>query len=358
MGLPEIRISFQEKASSAIRRSSRGTVAVLLNDGTQSQFLTPFRREREVSKKDWTEQSLKVLKLVLKGGPERVVAVRMLQKDGSTDLQATLKEILPLNIDYLVYPDYQDADKAVVKDFLQLSKEEGKKVKAVLPNCAADDAHVINFATASVTAVWDDSDTPVTYTAAEYCGRIAGILAGLPLTQSCTYYVLDEVVDCTLSDNADADVDAGKLILVFDGEKYKLGRGVTSLVTVSDKKPGDLKKIKIVEGMDIITHDIYSTFEDEYVGKVVNSYDNKQIFVGAVRDYFRSLENSVLDAEAENYVEVDPEGNRDYLESRSIDTADMTEQELREANTGSWLFLTGNCKFLDAMEDLQLQVYM
>lgn len=358
MGLPEIRISFLQKASSAIQRSSRGMVAILLDDETKDQLMTPYRREREVSQDDWSERSLKLLKLAFEGGPQRVVAVRMLKVDGAVSLEATLSEILPLNLDYLVYPDFQDMDKTAVKTFLQRAREDGKKAKAVLPQCAADDEHVVNFATGSVTAVWDDAEEPVTYTAAEYCCRIAGILAGLPLTRSCTYYELDEVVDCALSDDADADVDAGKLVVVFDGEKYKLGRGVTSLVTTSEERPEDLKKIKIVEGMDIITHDIYSTFEDDYVGKVVNSYDNKQIFVGAVNDYFRTLENSVLDAEADNLVEIDAEGNRDYLESRGTDTTDMTDQELKEANTGSWLFLTGSCRFLDAMEDLKLQMYM
>lgn len=358
MGLPEIRISFQRKASNAIQRSSRGMVAILLDDETKEQLLTPYRREREVKKDDWTEKSLKLLKLVFKGGPQKVVAVRMVQADGNADLGATLSEILQLNIDYLVYPDFQDADKAAVKEFLQRASESGKKAKAVLPQCEADDEHVVNFSTGSVTAVWDDSEEPVIYTAAEYCCRIAGVLAGLPLTRSCTYYKLDEVVDCALSNDADADVDAGKLVIVFDGEKYKLGRGVTSLTTTSPEKPEDLKKIKIVEGMDIITHDIYSTFEDEYVGKVVNSYDNKQIFVGAVNDYFRTLENSVLDAESDNHVSVDAEGNREYLEKHGIDTTDMTEQELKEANTGSYLFLAGSCKFLDAMEDLTLQMYM
>lgn len=358
MGLPEIRISFQQKANSAIQRSSRGLVAVLLNDGTKNQFLSAYRREREVNKEDWSEESLKLLKLAFKGGPQKVVAVRMLQVDGTVSLEATLSEILPLDIDYLAYPGFTETDRTVMKDFLQRAVENGKKVKAVLPHWEADYERVVNFDTDSVTAVWEDSEDPVSYTAAEYCIRIAGILAGLPLTRSCTYYELEEVVDCALSDDADADVDAGKLVIVFDGEKYKLGRGVTSLTTTSEEKPEDFKKIKIVEGRDIITHDIHSTFEDEYVGKVVNSYDNKQIFVGAVNDYFRSLENSVLDAEADNLVEVDAEGNRDYLESRGTDTTDMTDQELKEANTGSWLFLTGSCKFLDAMEDLKLQMYM
>ena len=148
------------------------------------------------------------------------------------------------------------------------------------------------------------------------------------------------------------------LALVFDGEKYKIGRGVTSLTTISEKKPEDLKKIKIVEGMDVVMHDIYSTYEEGYIGKVVNSYDNKQLFVGAVNNYFRRMEGSVLDGNAGNYVEVDAQQNREYLEKQGIDTTDMTQQELKEANTGSWMFLTGSVKFLDAAEDLKLTMFM
>ncbi len=36
----------------------------------------------------------------------------------------------------------------------------------------------------------------------------------------------------------------------------------------------------------------------------------------------------------------------------------MTDTQIREANTGSYLFLTGACRFLDAMEDLTLKMNM
>ena len=166
------------------------------------------------------------------------------------------------------------------------------------------------------------------------------------------------MVDAKLPADAGAEVDAGKLVVVFDGEKYKLGRGVTSLTSITEERPEDLKKIKIVEGMDVIIHDIYTTFEDEYVGKVVNSYDNKQMFVGAVNDYLKKMEGSVLDETGDNFVEVDLEANREYLKRQGIDTEEMTDTQIREANTGSYLFLTGACRFLDAMEDLTLKMNM
>lgn len=358
MGLPEILISFQQKAVTAVQRSSRGMAAVLLDDNTADQFLYPYRREKELKKEDWTEENLKMLKLAFKGSPQKVLAVRMLKKEDGADLEGTLKELLPVNIDYLAYPGFVSGQMAAVKEFLNEAHARGKKVKAVLPSCDADHEHIINFSTSSVTARWEDQDEVSEYTCAQYTCRIAGILAGLPLTRSSTFYALDEVVDAQLEADPDAAIDAGKFIIVFDGEKYKVGRGVTSLVTVSEQKTEDLKKIKIVEGMDVLLHDIHTTFEENYVGKVVNSYDNKQMFVGAVNDYFRKIQGEILDGNSENYVEISAELNREYLEAHGVDTEDMTEQELKEANTGSWMFLSGIVKFLDAAEDLKLQMEM
>lgn len=358
MGLPEILITFKKKASSAISRSRRGMVAVLLQDDTAEQFLTPCTRWRDVKETEWTKESLKVLKLIFKGGPRQVLIVRILRTEGSLDLKRTLDEIMHINIDYLCYPGYQSKDLSQLRDFISLAHEKGKKVKAVLPGVAADNMHIVNFAAAHVTAKWIDEEETVTYTAAEYCCRIAGILAGLPLTQSCTFYVLDEIVDADIPEDPDAEIDAGKLIIVFDGEKYKIGRGVTSLQTVTLETPEEFKKIKIVEGMDVIRHDIFSTYEDHYVGKMSNGYDDKQIFVGAVNSYLRAMENSILNAEAENVVQISAEGNREYLEEHGIDTEDMTEQELKEADTGSYMIIEGVCRFLDASEDLKLNMSM
>ena len=358
MGLPEILITFKKKASDAIQRSSRGMVAVLLQDDTTEQFLTPCTRWKDVKKWELTTENLKALKLVFKGGQKQVLIVRVQRTDGSFDLERTLKEIMHINIDYLCYPGYLAKDLSILRDFIGETHEKGKKVKVVLPNTEADDMHIINFVATHVTARWVDEEELITYTAAEYCCRIAGILAGLPLTQSCTYYVLDEIVDTDVPDDPDKEIDAGKLVIVFDGEKYKIGRGVTSLQTVTEEKPDEYKKIKIVEGMDVIRHDIFSTFEENYVGKVTNSYDNKQLFVGAVNTYLRIMQGSILNAEAENTIQISTEANREYLEGHGTDTTDMGEQELKEADTGSYMFLEGQCTFLDAMEDLRLDMNM
>lgn len=56
-----------------------------------------------------------------------------------------------------------------------------KMIKAVLPDCTADAEGVINFVNKTIRT------KSKTYTTAQYCSRIAGIIAGTPMTISCTY---------------------------------------------------------------------------------------------------------------------------------------------------------------------------
>lgn len=43
-----------------------------------------------------------------------------------------------------------------------------------------------------------------------------------------------------------------------------------------------------------------------------------------------------------------------YLESIGVDTSDMDEQAIKEANTGSHVFLKGTISILDAIEDIDI----
>lgn len=358
MGLPSIQINFHKKAQDLIRRSSRGIVCVILQDKTKEQTITPIRGYTDIVAAEWSDKSREYLKLIFKGSPGGVIAVRAAESEEAVDIEATLKLIRNLNFDYLCMPGYQSSYMEDFKDFLQKIRKEGKKGKAVLPNCAADSSAVINVTASGITMKWDDEEELKELTTAEFCCRIAGVCAGIPLTQSTTFYVLDEVLDVTQVEDADERIDAGELIVIYDGEKHKIGRGVTSLKTVSESEPEDFKKIKIREGADIIKNDIYTTFNDGYAGKLNNTYDNKQAFIGAVNSYFSTLQGTILNGEEENYVELDTEKIRQYLKDKGRNVDEMTEQQIKEADTGSSLFLTGKICLLDAMEDLDMTMEM
>lgn len=45
-----------------------------------------------------------------------------------------------------------------------------------------------------------------------------------------------------------------------------------------------------------------------------------------------------------------------WLTAQGVDTSELSEQEIREADTGSHVFLLVRCKILDAIEDIDIQV--
>ncbi len=200
-----------------------------------------------------------------------------------------------IKFDYLAIPTVETDGKAedVAAWIKTLRSNKKKKVKAVLPNTPADNEGIINFTTAEMvkteTVTNKDGTKSIketTYTAEQYCSRIAGLIAGTPATISCTYAPLPELSDCTRLTDIDTPVDKGEFILFYDGEKVKVVIGVNSFVTTIDGKGESFKKIKIVEAMDMIHDDITRTAQDSYLGKYANSYSNKCLLLSAINSYF------------------------------------------------------------------------
>ena len=55
-------------------------------------------------------------------------------------------------------------------------------------------------------------------------------------------------------------------------------------------------------------------------------------------------------------MEIDVERQRAYLQSQGTDVDEMTNQEIKEADTGSHVFLLVKCKILDAIEDIDVNI--
>lgn len=92
-----------------------------------------------------------------------------------------------------------------------------KTFKAVLPNCTADHEGIINLTTDNITSTLGTT----AFTTAEYCCRIAGVLAGLSLARSCTYFELSDITAADVPEDADERIDNGELVIVFDGEEVQ-----------------------------------------------------------------------------------------------------------------------------------------
>ena len=193
-------------------------------------------------------------------------------------------------------------------------------------------------------------------TAAAYCARMAGILCGIPMGMSATYASLPELTEVTARSSAEQTtaIDAGKLILIHDGQKAKIARAVNSLTTIPANGSEDWRKIKIVEGMDLITYFLRTTIEDSYVGQYPNTYDNKQLLVAFILQYLQELETAGVLNPGSSYCEIDYDRQLNWLRSQGVEVSSLTRQQVLEYQTGSWVFIKCGGRLVDAMEDFEI----
>lgn len=359
MGLPNINITFREQGITAIRRSQRGIVALILKDtvpeGNPVTVLTPADIPKTLN--DFNKEQIE-LALIGYQTPPRKVIVYVIPED-TEDYSEVQNYLETIRWDYVAVPEIEDLETNSFATWIKALRDtKKKKVKAVLPNCPADHEGIINFATQKIVTAKKE------YTTAEYCSRIAGLIAGTPLTIASTFAPLPEVIDCDKMtiEELDTAIDQGKFVLYNDGEKIKVARGVNSLVTTTKGKLDSFKKIKIVEAMDLMHDDIKKTAEDNYLGKYSNSYDNKCLLIVAIAGYLEGLEIDGILNRGKTEVGINLEVQANYLKSIGYKTNDdrtveeMTEQEIKQADTKDKVFLYAKCKILDAIEEIDLPI--
>ncbi|HGT0264873.1 TPA: phage tail sheath C-terminal domain-containing protein [Clostridioides difficile] len=355
MGLPEAIIEFERRSKTIKFRSQRGIVALVLKDTTATKKSYSLDFLMDINETEFTKENYDYIRLAFLGSPNKVIIEVM---NDSVEDKRTLDDVLKAldlkKFNYIAIPWIDaEADKTKVVNWIKGARRQKKIYKAVLPNMSdANEKAIINFTTTGIKVNEKD------YTTAEYTARVAGILAGISLSESCTYFVLDEVTEIEASENPDEAVERGELILISNNG-IRIARGVNSLVTLGKSEIEDLKKIKIVEASDMIQDDILQTWNENYVGKVTNKYDNKILFLSAVNNYFKELQrDEVLDNSQEASAQIDIEAHKKYLKEKGIDYSEMTEQQIKEANTGSYVFAEGSITITDAMEDLKFKIYM
>ena len=294
---PSISITFVEKAASMIERGSRGIVALVLRDASIKGEPEVYTiRDVTGIPAGWSEANKQYVKDCLKGystAPLKVIVYVMSATEEAEQLYTDMLSYLETEtFQWLAIPTVEtDGKTSDIVSWVKTQRENDNMIKAVLPNAdAADCEGIINWVSTlsyEETVSSDGNNTTVTvkkYTPEQGTPRIAGILAGTDITISATYAPMKDFSDTSRLNQSERDtaVGAGKLIALWDGEKVKLDRAVTSFVTTTANKGDSFKKIKLVEDMDMIKTDIQSTIQDDYIGKYANSYDNKCLLITAI----------------------------------------------------------------------------
>ncbi|MEE0403344.1 phage tail sheath subtilisin-like domain-containing protein [Megasphaera elsdenii] len=384
-GAPQVLITFKTKATTAIARSVRGIVVMILkNEKIDTMGYYKINDVTDIPAEGLTDANVDLIKKCLLGTPLRVLVYTIPDDsvESPTVTQASvLKQIVNVKWNYICNPTGDTQDMEDLASWIKtMRNNKHKTFKAVVANQAADDKGVVNFCTGNIRvlnpeytaaeagsamvgeAVVSSDEKYITYSAAQYTARIAGILAGLALDRSATYYQLDEVVSCEAYEDIDSLINDGQLLLFDeqDGNGVKIARACNSLTTFTTDVGEDFRYIKIVECIDMITDDIRDTFKTSYIGKYINDYDHKMNFINAILIYFKELKGNVLDNSptAINTMDIDVEAQKDYATLHGDDPSTMTDQQIREYNTGTKVMLEGRITPVNAMEDLTINFMM
>ena len=377
-GLPSVYIDFKTKGTTAIKRSARGIVAMILkNEETNTMNTYRINDVADIPETGLTDANVDLIKKCLLGTPLRILVYTIpldsvkptesTAEDGTTVTEDmvtqadVLKVIAGVKWNWLCAPTATEQEQQDLASWIKSERSNKRKTfKAVLANQAADNEGVVNF-TSSGIKVADGTDesgntTYKTYTALEYTSRICGILAGLALDRSATYFKLTEVSEVDVIPEIDSHIDKGEFVLFDenDGDGVKVARACNSLQTFTTDKGEDFRFIKIIEAVDMITDDIRDTFKKYYVGKVINDYNHKMLFISAIKIYFEEIKGNVLDADGNNTVDIDEQYQRNYAILHGEDVEKMSAMQIREYNTGTNVVLVGSVKPVNAMEDLKI----
>lgn len=364
-GLPQVIINFRTKATTAIKRSARGIVAMILHNESADEIKNYVIRDvSDIPDSGLTPENVDLIKKCLLGTPLRILVytLPLTSVDGAKNTQANVLKILAsIKWNWLCAPTATTQEQQDLASWIKAQRTNKRKTfKAVLSDQAADHEGIVNFCTNNI-KVQTDTDSSgkavyTTYTALQYTARIAGILAGLALDRSTTYFKLTEVESVEVYEDIDTLIDKGELLLLDeqDGDGVKIARACNSLVTFTTDKGEDYRYIKIIEALDMMTDDIRDTFKKYYVGKYINDYDHKMLFIGAIKVYFEGIKGNVLDKNWDNTVDIDEEFQANYAKLHGDDPTQMTKMQIRQYNTGTKLALTGNVKPVNAMEDLTI----
>ena len=372
-GLPQVLINFRTQGTTAIKRSARGIVAMILHDGAKNE-IQQFRISdtTDIPDEILSAKSVELVKLCLKGTPLRVLLYVIpevgteVEPDGHlTDQNDVLDLIQAVKWNWICNPTSTGTEQADLSSWVIAQRNNKRKTfKAVCAKQAADHEGVVNFCTDDIVAEngTDENGDPVytTYNAVQYTARIAGILAGLALDRSATYFSLTEVQSVESYTDIEERIDKGQLLLFDeqDGNGVKIARACNSLTTFTTDKGEDFRYIKIIEALDLITDDVRDTFKKYYVGKVINDYNHKMLFITAVLVYFDEIKGNVLDRDGKNTVDIDEQAQLNYAKLKGEKTEDMSAMEIRKYNTGTKVMLAGNIKPVNAMEDLAINFVM
>ncbi|WP_294376906.1 phage tail sheath subtilisin-like domain-containing protein [uncultured Clostridium sp.] len=353
MGMPVEKIDLQALAENAGARSVRGIAMLILDDKVTG--VHKYARKRNVKETYSAENKKIISKCFIKYNVKNMKIVCYDSTNEET-LQTALDKINGIKFNYLACPTAtSETDKKLVGDFIKEQRKQNNiLVHAILNGYAGDDEGVINFPHTNITVDGEE------LTGAEYCVDVACMCATGAINKSMTNRQAQGVTAVSEIEDEDAAIDAGQLILTYDNdlEYFVFARGVNSKTTIAEGEKEQLKKIRIVEILDMIRDDAKLEWKANYKGKKENTFDERQNLCTKYNLYLNTLSRKKYlnnATEYKSYCEQNIEAMKNYLEDeRGVDVSELADNEILTHDYGEHVFLKWHVYPVDVMEDLEL----
>lgn len=362
MGLQSTKIDFVARTEETVRLLQRGSVAILLKAASTNVYsFKNYDEAKEKLKADKVNLSAdgeEALELVFRGAVNMPYRVHIAFVNDTEAIATGLEVFEGIKFDWFCAPEFEAKGVEIGEWIKSLNEKRNMEVKAVLSNTKADCEYVVNFTSKKVVVASLGNKQNIEVTPAIMTARVASALAGTPLTRSITNLHLADIVSVERLTNEqyDTKIDQGELVLFNDWDKVRFGRGVTSLTTLGDKSV-ERKKILIVSKMHMWKREVKELSNEKYLGAMQNGINEKMLLVTSIKQYNAELvkKGVILASTNENDVDIDIVAQEKYLKlEKNIDTSGMTEKEIRDAKTGSHVFIKAELMFTDAMEDIHI----
>lgn len=354
IGLPKISILFKGLGTSAVQRGSRGVAVLIVKDDTSTEAFFEYRGIDEFTTEEqakFTADNAQYIKDCLEGTPQKLIIARMDTISSLTDLLSQVKAKVTMNC-WIGIAEGTVTDHDELVSFVQSSNtNDNKRYKALVYNAtASDDMHVVNFTNTDITF----TDSRGKQTGNKAISYLLGYLAGLPLTMSAIAKVLSKLESVVEPADLETAVNNGEFVLYNDESEVRVARSVNSLFTVSGDITGDMKMIHVIEILDLMYTDIYTTWNDNYKGRYPNSLDNQMLLISALNGYLQSLANDgLLDLNFNNKCNVDIDVQRlANLPKYGEEVYNWTIEEVLNHTVATNVHLKGQVKVLGIMEDI------
>ena len=361
VSMPNIDVSFKQKAASLVDRSERGYAILILRDDTNKEFnYKEYDIITDVKEADYTEENYKYIEDIFTFAPYKTCIVRI---DTTTETMSDALNIILQNVKtgWITIADGSEGDFSTLSSWIKTQNNKKKTYKAVVYNVTAapDEMHVVNFANEKIT--FSDTERGEK-DGKSYCPSLIGIFAKCNVTKGCNYFKCSNLSKVKEVSDRDEALASGKFILINDGSDVRVARGINSLTTTNGTTTTeDMKEIEVVEAMDLMQDDISTTFKEDYLsGGYKNKYDNQILFISAVNGYFKELASDgidVLDGEFENKSDINVEAQREaWISAGTTEAKDWTDIQVRKNTFKRSLFINANVKVLQSMVDLKFVV--